>query len=144
VPVDGQLAPGDYAVRIRLRGGDAEESDTARVIIPEQASAIGEAVLWRRNSTTGTQYVMTADPRYQRSDRLRLEHATAATGTTARLLDRAGKPLPLPLQVSERADAAGIRWVVVDLTLAPLATGDYAVEVAAAGSTQITAFRIIP
>jgi VWFA-related protein len=144
LPVDGQLAPGDYAVRIRLRGGDTEESDTARVIIPEQASAIGEAVLWRRNSTSGTQYLMTADPRYQRSDRLRLEHATAAAGTTARLLDRAGKPLPLPLQVSERADAAGIRWVVVDLTLAPLATGDYAVEVAAGGSTQITAFRIIP
>ena len=145
LPVEGRLAPGDYAVRIRLRGGDTEESDTARVVIPNQPSTIGEAVLWRRNSTTGTQYLMTADPRYQRSDRLRLEHAAAATGATARLLDRAGKVLALPVQVSERVDAAtGMSWVVVDLTLAPLAAGDYAIEVAAGGSTQITAFRIIP
>jgi VWFA-related protein len=145
VPPDGRLAAGDYAVRIRLRGRDADASDTARVIVPERPSAIGEAVLWRRGTTTGPQYVRTADPRFQRSDRLRLELATDAGGATAKLLDRAGKVLQVPIQVSERTDAAeGVRWIVADVSLAPLAAGDYAVAVTAGGSSQLTGFRIVP
>jgi hypothetical protein len=51
----------------------------------------------------------------------------------------------VPVQVSERTDAAeGMRWIVADVTLAPLAPGDYAVEVMAGGATQVTGFRIIP
>jgi hypothetical protein len=46
--------------------------------------------------------------------------------------------------VTERADADGIRWIVADVTLAPLAPGDYAIEVTAGGEIQVTGFRIIP
>lgn len=144
VPTGVPLAPGDYAVRIRLRGRDATASDTARVTVPAKASALGEAVLWRRGMSTGPLFVRTADPRFQRSDRLRLELATDASGATARLLDRAGKPLQIPLLLSERADAEGARWIVADVTLAPLAAGDYAIDVSVGGESQITAFRIIP
>jgi VWFA-related protein len=145
VPANGLLAAGDYAVRVRLRGRDVEASDTARVVVPERPSAIGEAVLWRRGTSTGLQYVRTADSRFQRSDRMRLEFATGTTGATARLLDRAGKALQVPVQIGERADAAeGVRWIVADVTLAPLAPGDYAVEVTADGTSQVTGFRIIP
>ncbi len=142
---NGPLAPGDYAVRVRLRGRDAEVSDVTRVTIPSKASPIGEAVMWRRGTTTGPQYVRTSDPRFQRSDRMRLELAADAGTASARLLDRSGKPLQVPVQISERADAAeGIRWIVAEVTLAPLAPGDYAVEVAAAGGTQVTGFRVVP
>lgn len=144
VPTASPLAPGDYAVRVRLRGGDASASDTARVTVPEKPSPIGEAVMWRRGGSTGPQFVRTADPRFQRSDRLRLELATDTNGATARLLDRVGKALQVPVQVSERADTDGIRWIVADVTLAPLAAGDYAVEVTAGAATQVTGFRIIP
>jgi hypothetical protein len=155
IPANGRLAPGDYAVRVRLRALDTVlggtlasgtvASDTARVIIPERPSAIGEAVMWRRGTSTGPQYVRTADPRYQRSDRLRLELATDAGAATARLLDRVGKVLQVPVQVSERIDAAeGVRWIVADVTLAPLAAGDYAIEVTAGDATQVTGFRVIP
>jgi VWFA-related protein len=150
VPTNGPLAPGDYAVRVRLRGrdapaGDAAVSDTARVTVPKRPSTVGEAVMWRRGTSTGPQYVRTADPRYQRSDRMRLELATNADNATARLLDRSGKVLQVPVRVSERADAAeGIRWIVADVTLAPLAPGDYAIEVTAGADTQVTGFRIIP
>lgn len=145
VPTKGTLAPGDYAVRVRLRGLNAETSDTARVTIPEMPSAVGEAVMWRRGPSTGPQFVRTADPRFQRSDRLRLELASDATGATARLVDRVGKVLQVPVLLTERTDAAeGVRWVVADVTLAPLAPGDYAVEVSAGGSTQVTGVRIIP
>jgi len=144
VPTNGPLAAGDYAVRIRLRGGDGMVSDTARVIVPAQPSALGEAVMWRRGQSTGPKYVKTADPRFQRSDRMRLEFATNANGATARLLDRAGKTLQVPVQVTERTDTDGIRWIVADVTLAPLAASDYAIEVNAGGGSQVTGFRIIP
>ena len=118
--------------------------DTARVIVPTQSSAVGEAVMWRRGQSTGPKYVKTADPRFQRSDRMRLEFATNANGATARLLDRAGKTLQVPVQVTERTDTDGIRWIVADVTLAPLAASDYAIEVNAGGGSQVTGFRIIP
>jgi VWFA-related protein len=145
VPTKASLPAGDYAVRVRLRGGDADVSDTARVTIPGKPSAVGEAVMWRRGTTTGPQFLRTSDPRFQRSDRLRLELASAETGATARLVDRVGKVLQVPVVLTERADAAdALRWIVADVTLAPLAPGDYAVEVSAGGSTQVTAFRVIP
>jgi hypothetical protein len=145
LPANGRLEAGDYAVRVRLRGRDADASDTARVIVPERPSIVGEAVLWRRGTSTGQQYVPTADPRFQRSDRMRLEFATDTGGATARLLDRVGKALQVPVQVSERTDASeGVRWVVADVTLAPLAPGDYAVELTVGGSSQLTGFRIVP
>ena len=144
VPTSTPLAAGDYAVRIRLRGRDAVVSDTARVTVPAQPTAIGEALLWRRGASTGLQYINTADPRFQRSDRLRLELPTSISGATARLLDRAGKALQIPVPVSERTDADGIRWIVADLALSPLAAGDYAIEVTAGGASQVTGFRVIP
>lgn len=145
VPANGRLAAGDYAVRVRLRGRDADVSDTARVVIPERPSVVGEPVLWRRGTSTGPQYVQTADPRFQRSDRMRLEFATDAAGATAKLLDRAGKALQVPVQIGERVDAAeGVRWIVADVTLAPLAPGDYAIEVTVGGASQVTGFRIVP
>jgi hypothetical protein len=100
--------------------------------------------MWRRGGSTGPQFVRTADPRFQRSDRLRLELATDTNMATARLLDRLGKALQVPVQVSERADAEGIRWIVADVTLAPLAPGDYAIEVTAGGAIQVTGFRVVP
>jgi len=145
VPTSGPLAPGDYAVRVRLRGRDAELSDTARVTIPGKTSPIGEAVIWRRGTSTGPQFVRTSDQRFQRSERLRLELAADATGAAARLLDRTGKAMQVPVQISERMDVAdGIRWIVADLTLGALAPGDYAIEIAAGGAAQVTGFRIVP
>ena len=145
VPLNGRLAAGDYAVRVRLRGRDADASDTARVIIPERPSAVGEAALWRRGPSTGPQYARTADPRFQRSDRMRLEFASDTSAASARLLDRVGKAIQVPVQISERVDASeGVRWIVADVTLAPLAPGDYAVEITAGGDSQVTGFRIVP
>jgi VWFA-related protein len=149
VPEAGGLAPGEYAVRIRVKpnqDGGLPISDTARVIVPEKSTRLGEAVMWRRGPTTGPRYSMTADPRFQRSDRVRLEHATTATGAaTARMLDRSGNPLSVPVQVTEREDASGeFRWLVADATLAPLAPGDYAVELTLDETKVVTAFKVVP
>jgi VWFA-related protein len=43
----------------------------------------------------------------------------------------------------DRVDASdGLRWIVVDGTLAPLAAGDYAIEVTLDGTTRVTAIRV--
>jgi VWFA-related protein len=148
VPESGGLPPGEYAVRVRLTSSaDSGQtlSDTARVVLSPGAT-LGEAVLWRRGPTTGLQHRRTADPRFQRSDRLRLEHATTLPGAaTARMLDRNGKPLSVPVQVGEREDASGtFKWIVIDAPLAPFAPGDYAIEVTQGSAKQVTGFRVVP
>jgi VWFA-related protein len=183
VPEAGGIPPGEYAVRVRVRpnqDGPLPVSDVARLIVPGVASRLGEGVMWRRGPTTGPRYLMTADPRFLRSERLRLEHATTAstptvrppagpptsTGSsrsqatatpetrvggpgagvaTARLLDRAGRPMQVPVQVTDRQDPSGeFRWIVADATLAPLAAGDYAVEVTLGDAKVVTAFKVVP
>ena len=118
---------------------------TARVVLRE-GSSIGEAVMWRRGLSTGPRYLRTADPRFTRSDRLRLELATSASvPTTARVLDRNGKELSVPAQVSQREDPSGaFRWIVIDALLSPFAAGDYAVEVTQGREKRVTEFRIVP
>ena len=148
VPDSGGLPPGEYAVRVKLTSAaDTAQTmtDTARVVLNE-GMTLGEAVLWRRGPTTGLQHRRTADPRFQRNDRIRLEHATTQAGpATARILDRNGKPLGVPAQVTERQDpSGGFRWIVVDAALAPFAPGDYAIEVSQGSAKQVTGFRIVP
>jgi VWFA-related protein len=141
-------AAGDYTVRIRLRSpvdGELGLNDTARVAVKDDMP-LGDAVMWRRGPSTGPQHLRTADPRFQRNERIRLELATAsAEPATARLIDRSGQPMTVPVQVSERPDPSGaFRWVVVDLALAPFGPADYAIEVTQGQATQLTAFRVVP
>jgi len=148
VPEDGSVPPGEYTVRVRLRSpleGELGLSDTVHAVVKNE-TALGEAVMWRRGPSTGVQYLRTADPRFQRNERLRLELATTASApATARVVDRAGAAMSIPVQVSERQDpVASFKWLVVDLTLAPFAAGDYAVEVTQGTAKEMTAFRVVP
>ena len=121
-------------------------SDSLRAAVPQARSPMGEPVLWRRGPTTGVRFVATADPRFSRTERVRLELPTRSMGmASARLLDRQGGSLAVPLSVSDRIDASdSVRWIVVEGTLAPLAPGDYAIEVTLDGTTRVTAIRIKP
>ena len=145
VPETGGLAAGDYTIRVRAKGGaGATIDETARATIAAQAPPIGEPVVWRRRPATGLTYFRTADPRASRTDRLRFELATAATAApSATLLDRAGQPIAVPVQVTTREEN-GTRWVVLDATIAPLAPGDYAIEVKAGDASRTIAFRVVP
>jgi len=61
------------------------------------------------------------------------------------MLDKLGSPLKVPVQVTERRDDAGVfRWVIAEAALAPLAPGDYAIEVALDGQRVVTAFKVVP
>jgi hypothetical protein len=141
------LAPGEYSVQLQVTGAGGDPvGEFLRVTVPDSTSSLGEALLLRRGPTTGPTYLRTADPRFYRTDRLRLELPTDSKGpAAARLRDRRGGALATPVQVTDREDDSGqFRWIVADVPLTSVAPGDYAVEVTQGSVTRITAFRVVP
>jgi VWFA-related protein len=150
VPASGAVQPGEYAVQVQLRP-DANDgvvlTDTARVVMAApQREELGVPVVWRRGPSTGPRHLRTADMRFSRSERIRHELPTTVPGTAAaRLLDRAGQPLHVPVQVSARPDETGrFRWIVADAVLAPLAPGQYAIEVTLGALKQTFEMTLVP
>jgi hypothetical protein len=149
LPADGDLPPGEYSLRVGLRtvseNGRAV-GDLLPLTVASAASSLGEPVFWRQGPATGRRYVQTADPRFRRSERLRLELPTLSSAPgSGRLLDRDGRPLRVDALVSSRADEQGdLNWLVLDVPIAGLAPGDYAIEVTQNGVEQVTAFKIVP
>jgi len=150
VPERGSVKPGEYAVQVQLRP-DANDSvvlsDTARVVMAApRGDELGTPVVWRRGPSTGPRHLQTADSRFSRSERIRLELATSVPGdAAARLLDRAGQPLQVPVQVSARPDDSGqFRWIVADAVLAPLAPGQYTIEVTLGALKQSFEMLLVP
>jgi VWFA-related protein len=140
-------APGEYSIQLQLSGaGGAPVGEVLRIVVPESTSSLGEALLLRRGPTTGPRYARTADPRFYRTDRLRLELPTdSREPATGRLRDRRGGALATPVQITAREDDSGqFRWIVADVPLTSIAPGDYAVEVTQGGATRFTAFRVVP
>ena len=154
------ITTGDYAVRVRVRELALSEqsesngrSETVRFTFPAAPESSG-AVLIRRGPATGNKEVATADPRFRRSEQIRVEVPVARSEPmSARLLDRTGKALAVPLATAVRDEADGSRWQTAQLALAPLAAGDYVIELAggageagrAGGSARtLVPFRVIP
>ena len=147
VPGEGQLPFGDYAVRVRVRApGDAEVvSQAARVQVTERTAGLGQAVYWRRGTSARDEYRPTADPRFRRTERLRLELPTDLDDEVrARMLDRLGQPLAAPIPITSHTAADGRRWVRAELPIVGLAPGDYVVEFAQLGSVHMVGFKIVP
>jgi VWFA-related protein len=154
--VNAQLPPGDYLVRAHILGkpnSGADAGEQMRVTIPPMSpgatSGFGQTLLFRRGPFTGLSFQPTADLRFRRAERLRADLPVTGTleSLAARLLDRRGQPLPVPVQVGQREDA-GACFATAEVTLAPLAPGDYVLEVSARRGEKVekslTAFRIVP
>ena len=80
--------------------------------------------------------------------RLELPVEGDAKPGAGRVLDRAGQPLQVPVTVGERLDeATGQRWITADVVLAPLAGGDYAIEIEVVGRSKsqrvVSAIRVV-
>ena len=87
----------------------------------------------------------TADLRFRRTERvIVLLPASSTQPAAARLLDRAGKALAIPVTATTREEPDGSRWCAVELALAPLAPGDYLLELTAAAERTLSAFRVLP
>jgi hypothetical protein len=134
---------GDYVVRMRSQGPAGSETVSMPVTLPAASQSSG-AVFFRRGLSTGNKDAPTADLRFRRSERLRVEVPSTADVAVARLLDRTGKPLAVPVAAATRTDADGSRWATGELLLSPLAPADYVVEISVSGTRTMVAFRIVP
>jgi VWFA-related protein len=134
---------GDYVVRVRSQGPAGTETVSMPVTLPAASQSSG-AVFFRRGLSTGNKDAPTADLRFRRSERLRVEVPATADVAAARLLDRTGKPLAVPVAAATRTDADGARWATGELLLSPLAPADYVVEISVSGTRTMAAFRIVP
>lgn len=157
-PASGFI-PGEYAVLARgrsARAAAAAANNTVRFVLPAATGTSG-AVIVRRGPSTGNRDVPTADARFRRNELLRVEvPAPRDNPVSARLLDRNGKVLNVPVSAGLRDDADGWRWSTAELALAPLAVGDYIIEISgtsgnvAGGPTGrgdhrvFVAFRVVP
>jgi VWFA-related protein len=140
------LSPGDYQILVRAKGTTAPLSATesVRISVPEMPGASGP-LFFRRSVTTGNQPMPTADLRFRRTERLIVEiPTTSADAGTAQLLNRLGSPLPVPVATAIREDADGSRWRTAQVSLAPLAPGDYVLEQSAGSDKTLSAFRVLP
>jgi VWFA-related protein len=152
----GYLAPTDA----EMRAGTTAVAASAAPPRPSAPEAVvkalgqidssrprGDVKAFRRGPATGLAYQPASDARFRRTERVRLEFPVAdGASLTGRLLTRQGQPLPLTVETSTRPSDAGAVGVA-DLVLAPLAPGEYVIEVVAAGAESVTThygFRIIP
>lgn len=74
---------------------------------------------------------------------MRIELPSAMEANGARLLDRTGKPMAVPVTSATRRDPDGATWASADLALAPLAAGDYVIEITAGEARTLVAFRVV-
>jgi VWFA-related protein len=140
---------GALDVRATLEGNGPDGEHFSDILRLDLASSVGQPMLFRRGLSTGNRLLPAASFQFSRTERVRLEFPAVNDSKTAagRLLDKAGEPLAIPVTVGERTDAqTGQRWITAEITLAPLAAGDYAVELtrgdAAAQQKIVTAIRV--
>jgi VWFA-related protein len=155
VPVPAGQSAGDYSLRVTTKpvGVSLGSTETLHVVLPEWpkagAVAVSQPLLFRRGPYTGTTFVAAADLRFRRQERLKVEVGVLGPMTSGevRLLDRAGKPLGVPV-VSVTRDENGAKVVSGEVVLAPLGAGDYILETAITqgATTQkvLAAFKIVP
>jgi VWFA-related protein len=149
------IAAGEYVLRVSARAGSGSipTRETVRLTIPPAPASAG-AIFLRRGPATANNYVPTADLRFRRNEQLRVEVPEGSgADIAARLLDRTGMPLNIPVAAARRDDPDGTRWLTAQLALAPLAPGDYAVQITvgsggAGGSNRqemklLEAFRVV-
>lgn len=142
VPLDGSARPANLFVRLHADG----EAITERIAISTQpGTLVGDPVVYRSGPRGAG--VPVASFLFSRQDRARFDWTLVrpVARYEVRVLDQFGQPLQLHPEIQELETAAG-KHLVGELALAPLARGDYVVEmtVVANGVTEqkYTALRV--
>ena len=132
VPVPGGAGP--YRLDVRATSGRQELTERIEVSSSAQtAGLVGAPLLYRATPAASSPLRPVADMQYRRTERAHIEWPirTAVDQRSARLLARDGSPLPVPVTLTER-DSNSTNVLAADLNLAPLAVGDYIIEITAA------------
>ena len=138
---------GPWTAVVRMRGDDnLADSDTVS-IERNTATLLGKPIAYRAASAAASAYRPLAAFQFRRTERVRIEWPALqpVESHQARLLDRTGKPIAIPMTTAMR-DNGGAQMVATDLNLAPLSNGDYLIEVTAKSGdktdTQVVAIRV--
>ena len=141
----GTLAPGTRGVLVRVSAVGLK-GEPARVVArltagPElledrsayraaPANVLGAPLLFRGTPAASSPLRPVADLQYRRTERAHLEWFLPGQidDRSARLLGKNGLPLAVPVTVSERT-VDGRPRLAADVNLAPLAAGDYLIEI---------------
>jgi VWFA-related protein len=138
---------GPWQAVVRMRGEDnLADSDTVSI---ERSSGtlLGKPIAYRAASAAASAYRPLAAFQFRRTERVRIEWPAlqGVESHQARLLDRTGKPIAIPMTTAMR-DNGGAQMVATDLNLAPLSNGDYLIEVTAKSGeksqTEVVAIRV--
>jgi hypothetical protein len=141
----GYLAPTEAEAR-------AEGVAAKPAVLPDGVEAIvrrADVTALRRGPSTGLAYVKMTEARLRRTERLRLEvpMPEGATNAAGRILNVQKQALPLTVTYSTQ-EMNGRTVGIADVILAPLAIGEYSLEVSydVNGQKEIATyeFRIIP
>ena len=150
------LGAGEFLVRAQMKGEPgslADVTEQLRITVPAREAGTdpppGQPLTFRRGPYTGPAFQPTLDMRFRRAERIRVDVSVAGSDVSlsARLLDRKGQPLQIPMTAALREEA-GRRFAAAELALAPLAFGDYLIELSIHRGQRvdkvIVPFRIVP
>jgi VWFA-related protein len=117
----------DIDVKVTPAGQATPLTQVVKVSIDPNAL---QPMPFKRGLSTGNRLLPAASFEFSRTDRLQLQVplTSGAKPGTGRFLDRTAQPLQIPVQVGEKTDEDGQRWLVADAVLAPLAPGEYVIE----------------
>jgi VWFA-related protein len=139
VPLGKAASPAEYEIAVRLKATGASGSLLENVRVARTNDPLGEILAFR---SAGPQSPV-ATFLWWRTEPIRFEAplATGAAIPEGRLLDRAGKPMPVPVDVSIREDG-GSRWAVATFKLAPLSPADYVLELTTGQARRYIPLRV--
>ena len=145
VPLEEKYGP--WTASVRIKSADRELVD--RIDVPSvEGKLVGDPLIFRASTLPNSPTKPVADFAFRRTERIHIEWPVVAAldQRQARLLDSRGQPLPVNASATE-LQSGGTRLLSVDVALAPLAPGEYVVEVVVgAGATteqRFVAFRVV-
>ena len=149
IHVPGVSGDGPWQVAVRVTGtGGGDPIDDRFEIRAPTSTLLGAALLYRGTPSPRSPLRAVADFQFRRTERAHFEWPILQPldNRSARLLDRKGQPLPIPVTLTERPGEK-LATLVADVQLAPLTDGEYVVDVSASrgGVTEraLVALRVI-
>lgn len=131
-----------------IRSADDRTFNASRYLKADAAPILGVPAVFRATPSPRSPLVPVTAPAFRRSERLRVEWPVTRPldSREARVVGRNGAPLAVQVALSERTGDTPA--LLVDVSLSPLAPGDYALEliVTSRGETRRTllAFKVVP
>ena len=151
VPAAADLVSDALQALARLGSADlGDPADAGGVLVPSSNRLIRQPALSKGAPSPRAVLQPAGRPEVSRRERMELAWPVVESGAThvVRLLDRRGVALPVAMGTRDVVQPDGTHAVVLDVTLASFAPGDYVIELTASRGEEsvrsLVAFRVVP